>query len=66
MTGWGIQMFMGEHDFLWANTWTGMIPASLSAAAAVPMLLEGILHMPSLSVLVMVFVSEIGRSTSAG
>lgn len=35
-----------------------MIPASLAAAASFPMLLEGILHMPSLAVLVMLFVGD--------
>ncbi|KAH7360357.1 hypothetical protein BKA65DRAFT_183371 [Rhexocercosporidium sp. MPI-PUGE-AT-0058] len=32
-----------------------MIPASLAAAASFPMLLEGLLHMPGLAVLVMLF-----------
>ena len=34
-----------------------MIPAAVAAAASLPMLLEGLLHMPSLPVLVMLFVS---------
>lgn len=33
-----------------------MIPAAVAAAASVPMLFEGLLHMPSLPVLVMLFV----------
>ena len=39
--------------------WAVMIPASLAAAASLPMLLEGCLHMPSLPALVMLFVSSI-------
>ncbi|KAG4412497.1 hypothetical protein IFR04_014353 [Cadophora malorum] len=42
-------------DFLLNSYWGPMIPASLAAAASFPMLLEGILHMPSLAVLVMLF-----------
>lgn len=38
-----------------------MIPASLAAAASFPMLLEGLLHMPSLAVLVMLFVGSTGQ-----
>ncbi|TVY41369.1 hypothetical protein LSUB1_G003012 [Lachnellula subtilissima] len=34
---------------------TAMIPAAVAAAASLPMLLEGLLHMPSLPVLVMLF-----------
>ncbi len=34
-----------------------MLPASLAAAAAFPMFLQGVLHMPSLPVLAMLFVS---------
>ncbi len=34
-----------------------MILASIAAAVSLPMLLEGILHMPSLPVLTMLFVS---------
>jgi hypothetical protein len=56
---WGIRRPAGG-SLLFNKYWTGMIPAALSAAASVPMLLEGILHMPSLPVLVMVFVSYIG------
>lgn len=37
--------------------WIVMIPAAVAAAASLPMLLEGLLHMPSLPVLVMLFVS---------
>ena len=38
-----------------------MIPASIAAAASLPLILQGILQMPSLPVLVMLFV---GFSTS--
>lgn len=46
-----------------------MIPAAVAAAASLPMLLEGLLHMPSLPVLVMLFVSggachQVGISTN--
>ncbi len=47
--GWGFQA---------SKDWTVMVPAALSAAASLPMLLEGLLHMPSLPVLVMLFVSH--------
>ncbi|KAF4626091.1 hypothetical protein G7Y89_g12070 [Cudoniella acicularis] len=45
----------GGDDFFLNSQWTKMIPAALAAAAAVPLLLEGLLHMPSLPVLVMLF-----------
>lgn len=34
-----------------------MLPSALTASVSLPMLLEGILHMPSLAVLVMIFAS---------
>ncbi|TVY81547.1 hypothetical protein LSUE1_G006992 [Lachnellula suecica] len=43
------------NAFLWNKHWMVMIPAAVAAAASVPMLLEGVLHMPSLPVLVMLF-----------
>ncbi|KAL5327139.1 hypothetical protein ACEPPN_004831 [Leptodophora sp. 'Broadleaf-Isolate-01'] len=52
--GWGLRQPDGD-DFLANSYWTPMIPASLAAAASFPMLLEGLLHMPSLAVLVMLF-----------
>ncbi|EKD20831.1 uncharacterized protein L3040_000936 [Drepanopeziza brunnea f. sp. 'multigermtubi'] len=51
---WGLRQSEG-NDFLLNRHWIPMIPASLAAAASFPMLMEGILHMPSLSVLVMLF-----------
>lgn len=38
--------------------WAAMMPASFAGAVAFPMLLQGILHMPSLPVLVMIFVGS--------
>ncbi|KAG4429820.1 hypothetical protein IFR05_014691 [Cadophora sp. M221] len=52
--GWGLRQPDGD-DFLANSYWAPMIPASLAAAASFPMLLEGLLHMPSLAVLVMLF-----------
>ncbi|KAI9055222.1 hypothetical protein LZ554_000186 [Drepanopeziza brunnea f. sp. 'monogermtubi'] len=51
---WGLRQSEG-NDFLLNRHWIPMIPASLAAAASFPMLMEGILHMPSVSVLVMLF-----------
>ncbi|KAG9229045.1 hypothetical protein BJ875DRAFT_211746 [Amylocarpus encephaloides] len=53
-TQWGIRR-PRMRELLATKYWVGLLPASLSAAASLPMLLEGILHMPSLPVLVMVF-----------
>ncbi|KAH8658789.1 hypothetical protein BGZ60DRAFT_127210 [Tricladium varicosporioides] len=47
----------GGDDFLLNRQWSGMVIAALTGAAALPLLLEGLLHMPSLPVLVMLFVS---------
>ncbi|KAL2074834.1 hypothetical protein VTL71DRAFT_8613 [Oculimacula yallundae] len=52
--GWGLRQPDGD-DFLANPSWGPMIPASLVAAASFPMLLEGLLHMPNLAVLVMLF-----------
>ncbi|KAE9379475.1 hypothetical protein N431DRAFT_553678 [Stipitochalara longipes BDJ] len=41
-------LLSGKHSLL-------MLPASIGAAASLPMLLEGLLHMPSLPVIVMLF-----------
>jgi hypothetical protein len=53
---WGLKQPDGDYALL-NKYWIFMIPASLAAAASLPMLLEGLLHMPSLPVLVMLFVS---------
>jgi hypothetical protein len=52
----GIRKSSG-NGFLSNIHWAAMIPAAVAAAVSVPMLLEGILHMPSLPVLVMLLVS---------
>ncbi|CAG8974812.1 hypothetical protein HYALB_00000425 [Hymenoscyphus albidus] len=52
---WGIQKPGGAGALMFNKHCIRMIPAALTAAASVPMLMEGILHMPSLPVLVMVF-----------
>lgn len=44
--------------FLPSKNWTAILPSSLTASASVTMLMEGILHMPSLPVLVMIFASQ--------
>lgn len=46
----------GGDKFLLNTYWTAMAPAAVAAAASLPMLFEGVLHMPSLPVLVMLFV----------
>ncbi len=53
---WGLRRPDGDV-FMMNRYWAAMLPASLVAAAAFPMLLQGVLHMPSLPVLVMLFVS---------
>jgi hypothetical protein len=55
---WGLKT-PGRWDFQASKNWTVVVPAALSAAVSLPMLLEGLLHMPSLPVLVMLFVSHI-------
>jgi hypothetical protein len=52
---WGMQLF--RPDDLWPNyTWIVMIPAALTAGASLPMFFSGLLHIPSLTVLIMLFV----------
>lgn len=56
LANWGIGRRSLPKE-LWPNhTWLYMIPAAITAGASLPMLLEGILHMPSLPVLVMIYV----------
>ncbi|KAE8452067.1 hypothetical protein EG329_002233 [Mollisiaceae sp. DMI_Dod_QoI] len=44
-----------ESDLLPTKYWAFMLPAAMTAAASFPMLLEGMLHMQSLPVIVMLF-----------
>jgi len=56
LAGWGITRRQLPNK-LWPNrSWLYMIPAAVTAGALLPMLLEGFLHMPSLPVLVMIYV----------
>lgn len=54
----GLKM-LSRNDFLSNKFWVVMLPAALAAAASFPMLLEGILHLPNLPVMVMLFVSKV-------
>ncbi|CZR68518.1 uncharacterized protein PAC_18417 [Phialocephala subalpina] len=51
---WGLRKLTGS-DLLVNKYWAFMLPAALAAAASFPMLLVGLLHMPSLPVIVMLF-----------
>ena len=56
LADWGIR-HRPLPDNMWPNrTWIGMIPAAVAAGGSLPMLLEGVLHMPSLPVLAMIYV----------
>lgn len=56
---WGI--LRSRPDQLWPNSsWLVMIPAALATGASLPMFLQGLLHMPSLAVLVMLFPISYG------
>jgi hypothetical protein len=46
-----------RNDVLFHKHSLAMMPAAITAAASLPMLLEGVLHMPSLPVVGMLFVS---------
>ncbi|XMA08503.1 hypothetical protein WAI453_001294 [Rhynchosporium graminicola] len=52
--GWGLRQPDGD-EFLANKHCVSMLPASLAAAISFPMLFEGMLHMPNLAVLIMLF-----------
>ncbi|ESZ98793.1 hypothetical protein SBOR_0842 [Sclerotinia borealis F-4128] len=43
------------RQFTYLEEWASLLPASVAAAMAIPLLMQAILHMPSLPVLVMLF-----------
>ncbi|KAL3419573.1 hypothetical protein PVAG01_08071 [Phlyctema vagabunda] len=55
VTSWRIGFHQAEQSLVPSLRWLPMLPAALMAAISLPMLLEGLLHMPSLPVLVMLF-----------